>query len=255
MGDVIMKKKFDYSLAQERVDLATSIVNFITAAVQLGLLLIPLLSVAFNYMTKKTRMTFSPKWISKFEIKPGTWVFVPTRDSVISGIAIKNVLDYKWTKPYFYYHLREGGHVLALSFHIKSQYFVHLDLSNFFSSVNKSKITRSLKDIVGYKEARTIAIESTVRKPRDTTNKYILPFGFVQSPIIASICLHRSKLGQTLCELQNNKNTFVSVYVDDIIISTRTYEDAKEALEKVKAAAERSKFPLNSKRKKVHQKR
>lgn len=190
-------------------------------------------------------MTFSPKWTSKFEIKPGKWVFVPAEESIQKGQAIKNELYKKWWQPPYFYHLRNGGHVLALSCHIRNTYFIHLDLKCFFSSVNRSKITRALKDFLGYKTARMIASESTVRNPVKGGNDYILPFGFVQSPIIASICLHKSKLGSVLHQLQREKDISVSVYVDDIIISTKSLISAKEALEGVKSAAFRSKFPLN----------
>lgn len=52
MEDVIMKKKFDYSLAQKRVKLATASVTLVTALVKLAIVLEPLLSVAFNYSIK-----------------------------------------------------------------------------------------------------------------------------------------------------------------------------------------------------------
>jgi hypothetical protein len=48
---------------------------------------------------------------------------------------------------------------------------------------------------------------------------FVLPFGFVQSPLMAGLCLANSKLGATLARLA--KKFTVTVYVDDIVISTK----------------------------------
>ena len=187
-----------------------------------------------------------PKWLNKFELKPGTWVFVPSEESRQSGRMIKRLVKRHWTTPDYYYHLRKGGHVEAMRSHTSGNYFVHLDLKQFFSSINRSRITRSLKAQLGYEAAREIAKVSTVPAQTSDSSAFILPFGFVQSPMLASICLRYSKLGKTLHTLSKKKQTTVSVYVDDIIISTQSLEEAEHALSRVKAAAERSGFPLNA---------
>ncbi|WP_257292862.1 hypothetical protein [Endozoicomonas sp. ONNA1] len=89
--------------------------------------------------------------------------------------------------------------------HTSGQFFVHLDIRQFFSSINRSRITRSLKPRIGYERAREIAIASTVPAPNTDGSAYILPYGFVQSPILASICLRYSKLGTVLHELSKAK--------------------------------------------------
>jgi hypothetical protein len=71
-----------------------------------------------------------------------------------------------------------------------------------------------------------------------------LPFGFIQSPLIASICLHKSALGSRLRGLQKEGLT-VSIYVDDLILSSNDLHLAHEALTAVKHGAERSGFRLN----------
>ncbi|MCW7555698.1 reverse transcriptase domain-containing protein [Endozoicomonas gorgoniicola] len=187
-----------------------------------------------------------PKWIDKFELKPGTWIFVPSEESRRSGRKIKRLLESRWANPDYYYHLREGGHVQAMKSHTSGKYFLHLDLRQFFSSINRSRITRSLKVRLGYKNAREIAKVSTVPGQTPDSSAFVLPFGFVQSPVLASICLRHSKLGKTLHALSKKTQTKVSVYVDDIIISTQSAEEAQDALTEVKAAAKRSRFPLNA---------
>ncbi|MET4695226.1 reverse transcriptase domain-containing protein [Endozoicomonas lisbonensis] len=190
-------------------------------------------------------MPSQPKWISKFQIKSGTWVFVPSESTVKSGKLIKRAVESKWTPPDYYYHLRDGGHVLALKSHVMNDYFVHLDLKSFFSSVSRSRITRTLKYYFGYEAAREVAVESTVTIQQALEKSHILPFGFVQSPILASLCLRKSKLGKVLHKINQLSTASISVYVDDIIISTKDKILAKELLLQVKEAAERSRFPLN----------
>ena len=186
------------------------------------------------------------KWASRFELKPGTWVFVPTEQSVQTGKEIKNAIEKRWKPPRNFYHLREGGHVDALKSHLENASFIHLDIQDFFGSVNRTRVTRCLKDIFGYAKAREIANASTVMHPNREGRQYILPFGFVQSPIIASICLYKSALGAQLRKLQSMEGVIVSVYVDDIILSTADKSIAPFVLSQAKRAAEKAGFNLNA---------
>lgn len=186
------------------------------------------------------------RWNSKFQIKEGTWVFVPTKETIAKGLLLKKLIEDRWSAPNHYYHLRRGGHIRALLKHLKNRYFIHLDIQNFFGQINRSRVTRSLKEHIPYKIAREIAIESTVRLPDSTTVKYILPFGFVQSPIIASVCLSKSALGLHLSRLEQQKAFIVSVYMDDILVSGNDPEELKLQMALIKAASERSGLPLNN---------
>jgi hypothetical protein len=187
------------------------------------------------------------RWISKFEIKPGSWVFVPSLESIASGKRIKTAIESLWTPPTNYYHLRNGGHVAAIKLHCQNNCFIHLDIKDFFGSINKSRVTRCLKKYFGYADARCMARESTVNHPK-ILQKVILPFGFVQSPIIASLCLHESFLGNTLDKLTNAPDVNVSIYMDDIIISSKNESQSVDILKKIKKAADKSFFVLNAKK-------
>lgn len=189
--------------------------------------------------------SFESRWTSRFEIKLNAWVFVPTPEFIEYGTKVKQAITEKWRSPNYYYHLRSGGHVQALKKHTKHQYFIHLDIQNFFGQINRSRATRCLKEHFSYSEARTIAIKSTVALPRSTKKKYILPFGFVQSAIVASLCLHKSTLGKYLLYLAKQNNLAVSVYMDDIIISSDNQQQLEEVLASVEVAAEKAGFPLN----------
>jgi hypothetical protein len=188
-----------------------------------------------------------PTWASKFELKPGTWVFVPTAQSVDDGKAIKHAINKRWHPPQNYFHLRTGGHVKALESHLNNSVFVHLDIQNFFGSISKSRVTRCLKGLFSYAEARAIANISTVIHPDD--KNLILPFGFVQSPILASLCLANSALGKCLHGLPKRfAGLVVSVYVDDIILSCTNEASLKESISELKKCAEKSGFMLNPKK-------
>jgi hypothetical protein len=184
-----------------------------------------------------------PAWSSKFELKPGTWVFVPTEATVQTGRELKLELEQKWHAPEFFFHLRAGGHVKALQAHLGNSSFARLDIKNFFGSINKTRVTRCLKSIFSYSRAREMANISTVLHPVEKNQ--ILPFGFVQSPILASLCLHQSALGQFLQKLSKRKDVVVSVYVDDIILSSNSEHELTVALAEIKHRAARSGFVLN----------
>lgn len=190
-------------------------------------------------------MTTQQRWKSKFQIKKDSWVFVPTDDTVQYGLDIKVSIEKKWQPPIHYYHLIGGGHIKALQQHLKHKQFVHLDIQNFFGSINKTRITRCLNDFFSYAKAREIARQSTVRCPDSVEKKYILPFGFVQSPLIASVCLSKSALGNRLREISKRKEFAVSVYMDDIILSSDSTAALNEQLDIIEKTAIRSNFPLN----------
>lgn len=187
----------------------------------------------------------NPKWLTKFELKPGTWVFVPTPEGVKHGKLIKRTIAKVWTPPYYYYHLKSGGHVAALRSHLNHSIFLKFDIKNFFGSINKTRVTRCLKKLFNYAQAREIANASTVYYPTGDIKYTILPFGFVQSPILASVCLQQSSLGIFIDKLSKNNEVVVSIYVDDIIISTDNDTLSKSILIQIKNEAERARFFLN----------
>lgn len=185
-----------------------------------------------------------PKWSSKFELKPGKWVFVPTEESKAIGSRIKKTIEDYWTPPDYYYHLRSGGHVEAVKSHLGHTIFLHVDIKDFFGCINRSRVTRHLKSWLSYDKAREMASASTVRHPRDEA-RFIVPYGFVQSQIVAAFCLERSRLGTYLHKLSKVADVAVSVYVDDIIVSCNAADLADSFLAELNSAAESSGFKLN----------
>lgn len=126
--------------------------------------------------------------------------------------------------------------------HLGSEFFAAIDLSNFFGTVGRSKIVRSLKRLgFTYKEAGEIASASTVRDG----GRAFVPYGFVQSPLLASIALAESYLGRQLAGLRR-KGVKVSLYVDDLVLSHVDDEATlSEAVDTLVEAATISGFLVN----------
>ena len=179
------------------------------------------------------------KWQHKFEIKKGQWVYVPTKSMLKFGKKLHQKIKAKWTPPLYFYHMRDGGHVASARKHINSQYFALIDIKGFFESTSQSRVTRELKNIFKYKDAREIAKLSTVKNPMGNGTKYVIPYGYPQSPILATLCLHKSYCGNLFRSINKSGSVIISVYMDDIIISgndlnllTTTYSSLSDALER-----------------------
>lgn len=188
-----------------------------------------------------------PVWLSRFELSPGKWVYVPDDKTKAFGQQLKTEIESLWQPPDYFIHLGTRGHVRALSDHLANTYFARIDLKSFFGSIRKGRITRNLNQLFrNYPKARAAAVMSTVpfRAPAAERTSFVLPFGFVQSPLIAGLCLEHSRLGSTLARLA--KTFTLTVYVDDILISTsESVESLAEAYQSLLQAAVRSGFVIN----------
>lgn len=190
-------------------------------------------------------MIYNTSWSNRFEIKKDRWVYNPTIESRAFGKQILKHLNKSWKKPDYYYHLRDGGHIEALKIHLESQFFATIDISDFFGYISRSRITRSLKSILSYDVARKIAKISTVKAMDYYPHSHHLPYGFVQSPLLASICLFDSTLGKLLDTINKNNSAKVSVYMDDIVISSNDKNLLISLFDDIHVAAKKSNFLLN----------
>jgi hypothetical protein len=188
-----------------------------------------------------------PVWLSRFELSPGKWVYVPDEKTKAFGLQLKSEVESLWQPPDYFIHLGNRGHVRALNDHLANAYFARIDLKSFFGSIRKGRITRNLNQLFhNYPKARAATVMSTVplRPVGADKTRFVLPFGFVQSPLIAGLCLANSKLGSTLARLA--KAFTLTVYVDDILISTSESVDAlAEAYQSLLKAAVQSGFVIN----------
>jgi hypothetical protein len=134
--------------------------------------------------------------------------------------------------------------VAALRCHEARAFFLRVDIDDFFARVNRSRITRCLKAWYPYTEAREMASESVVRRP--TSSEFVLPYGFLQSPILASLALDRSKLGSFLRKAHANAALDVSLYMDDIVISSDDKSVLADTADGLEAASVAAMFPLSA---------
>lgn len=164
----------------------------------------------------------------KFKLESGREIFVPTAESVSQGEQLCVWVASRWHPPSYYFHFVEGGHLAAVKRHLEHHIFLRLDLERFFDRVTRTKVVRGLQSI-GFKhrDALELATLSTViKKPGEPRS---LPFGFIQSPILATLAMSRSALGKELSRISKTK-IGLSVYMDDIILSSN---DAKLLCENI----------------------
>jgi Reverse transcriptase (RNA-dependent DNA polymerase) len=185
-------------------------------------------------------------YIHKFVLPNGHQVFVPSASGRRAGAVVHADLLRRWRPPHYFYHLRSGGHVAALRAHLHNRCFATLDIGGFFDSVTRSKIHRALCSIgIDHGNAWDIARESTVEKTRRKSD-FSLPYGFVQSPALASLALDRSALGRAMKVLARSNHTKLSCYVDDVILSGVEDETVESGRLALIEAARLSNFAINA---------
>lgn len=177
-----------------------------------------------------------------FEVRPGKPVFIQRADALGRGQALTASIEAVYKPSDLFFHFRRrGGHVGAMKRHLQSAYFSRFDLRDFFDHVTRGKVVRSLKKI-GWsnKGAFSAAYDSVV--VRD--GRAILPFGFHQSPLLATLVLEHSLLGVYLQEL-SRLGCVVSVYMDDILLSSNDRAKLEEWSATLITVASEAGFPVS----------
>jgi hypothetical protein len=160
----------------------------------------------------------------------GRSYFAPSSLGRKIGADIKLQVEQKHKFDPFVYHLRGGGHVAAMHSHRDHHFFARIDIRRFFYSISRSRVQRALQDI-GILRARHYAKWSCVKNPY-LEPPYSLPYGFVQSPVLATLVLMQSGAGTLLRVLDSDPEITASVYMDDISLSS----DNKDHLQVAYAA-------------------
>ncbi|ACS60285.1 hypothetical protein Rleg_5465 (plasmid) [Rhizobium leguminosarum bv. trifolii WSM1325] len=162
------------------------------------------------------------------------------------GRELGNKLKAKVEKAYkfdsFVYHFKDGSHVVALHAHRKNQYFCRVDLQKFFYSIKRNRLRRALRTI-GIEKPEYYAKWSTVKNPFPDGG-YVVPYGFIQSPILATLVLSASAIGEFIRGL--HPAITASVYMDDICLSSGDEHALWVAFEGLKVAVEEANFTLNA---------
>jgi hypothetical protein len=148
--------------------------------------------------------------------------------------------------PLYFFHYRRGGHVEALHRHLESKFFFRIDLKNFFYSISRNRIARLLRQC-GFHAARDYSEWSTVRNPYPGGPNYVLPIGFMQSPLLASLALWRSSVASAIEEALG-RDVFVSVYFDDLIGSANDERELRVTYDGILAACVQANLLANEKK-------
>ncbi|WP_083813652.1 reverse transcriptase domain-containing protein [Gluconobacter morbifer] len=169
-------------------------------------------------------------------------IFVPTKIGRRIGDEIKSKVEKHYEFPPIYFHLQRGGHVAAMHHHRNSHIFARIDIARFFYSISRRRVQSAL-DKISVNNARFYAKWSTVSNPYKSP-KFVLPYGFVQSPILASLVMSTSEIGDLLLSLTNLVNA--SVYMDDILLSSKDPSELYKAFNLVQDALVADGFLLSS---------
>ena len=149
----------------------------------------------------------------------GRHIFVPSKLGERIGEDVKEKVESAYAFDAFIYHLRKkGGHVSALHAHREHHFFARLDIRRFFYGISRSRVRRTLADI-GIGRALHYAKWSCVKNPYGAP-AYALPYGFIQSPVLATLVLMESGVGKFLRSLATKGLVLPTVYMDDLSLSS-----------------------------------
>jgi hypothetical protein len=175
----------------------------------------------------------------KFKFRSrGKIIFVPNERCVRKGRRIIQFFSRRVDFPPYFYHYRSGGHIAALHAHLANKLFFKIDIQNFYYPIARMRVTRALRSW-SYPGANTLAKWSCVVNPFPGP-RHVLPIGFVQSPILASLVLMKSPVTQAI-ERAIDNGVCISVYLDDFVGShndIKTLEAAYNDIRETCVAAE-----------------
>ena len=195
----------------------------------------------FKLVSEAINYPMTTNYEYRFEVRPGRFVYLPTDDARREGERIRRDILSKWSPaPVFFHLFRRGGHVVAAKHHAAQRYFGKRDIDHFFGKVTKTKVARSLERIgFDYRTAFNTATNSVVSAE---IGKHV-PYGFVQSPVLATLALEKSALGSFLLRSRHAGLT-VTAFMDDIAFSSNDPELVRRFGSDLEAAAEKARFPF-----------
>lgn len=169
-------------------------------------------------------------------------VFVPSELGRRIGADVKQRVEDAYSFDDFYYHLRKRSHVAALHSHRANTYFCKIDIQNFFYSIARNRVVRTLRSI-HIPRAEHYGKWSCVKNPCAGPG-YALPYGFVQSPILATLVLASSEIGRELRRMA--LDVTVAVYVDDISLSSNDPVLLRKRYDELRHAVDVAAFTVNA---------
>jgi hypothetical protein len=144
----------------------------------------------------------------------------------------------------FVYHLsKNGGHVAALHAHRPHSFFARIDIRRFFYSIARNRVARALRAI-GVGRAEHYAKWSCVKNPYGVPS-YALPYGFIQSPVLATLVLLQSGVGAFLRDLEAQRIVLVTVYMDDVTLSSDDFDALQGAFDRLLVCLAEAEFEIS----------
>lgn len=174
--------------------------------------------------------------------KNGKPIYSPSLRGREIGEKIKNKIAKNIKFDSFICHLDDGSHVAALHRHRHNKFFCRIDIERFFYSIQRNRLKRVLKKI-GISKPEASAKWSTVKNPYSGKG-YVLPYGFIQSTILATLVLVTSSIGSYIRGL--GQDITVTVYMDDICLSSNNKETLQEAYSGLLSAITEAGFTINA---------
>lgn len=174
-------------------------------------------------------------------LRDGKPVYKPSELGKRIGYDIKSQVEEIFELDDFAYHFAPGGHVAALHLHRRRKFFARVDIERFFYGIGRNRVGKALQSL-GIARSEHYARWSTVKNPYRTPG-YALPYGFVQSPILATLVLLNSSVGRYLRELPEDITR--SVYMDDIALSGDDIAALSEAFDGLVRMLGDSGFAIN----------
>src|SRR5258708_16164058 len=116
------------------------------------------------------------------------------------------------------------------------------------TSVRVSSLTRLARSACrrqsGFRSAREWSEWSRARNPYNDVSAYVLPIGFKQSPLLASLALWRSAVASSIEEAVD-RGVLVLVYFDDFIGSSNDENELRTTYAGILAACEQANLVAN----------
>jgi hypothetical protein len=177
----------------------------------------------------------------KYQTK-GRIIYSPTDECRTYGERLIEECKRRIALPDYHYHYTPGGHVAALHKHIQNQFFFRIDIQRFFYAIRRNRVSDALRHF-SIPNPRERAKWSCVANPY-SGGGYVLPIGFVQSPMLASLVIMRSPLAKSI-ERAQKKGAFLSMYFDDFIGSAPDLALLQDVFSDFIASCEAASLPIN----------
>jgi hypothetical protein len=172
------------------------------------------------------------------------WIFVPNDRCMRKGQRILDYFANRVDLPDYYFHYAKGGHVAALHAHLNNELFFKIDIKNFFYSISRNRVVTVLRHW-HCGGSYPLAQWSCVANPYPGMSPFVLPIGFIQSPLLASLVLMRSPVANAIDRSRSN-GVEISVYLDDVIGSHQRAETLRDAYEDILRACVEAKLVPNA---------